>query len=191
MGLGWTGILSASGSTLSYSEPISQTVILNDFGGRLEMSARGSATYTATSKSRAECVNGSDAPIKTSSEWNVKLLPPALSRKVIVSHGQMWQETTRWTIEEYLVYTAIDASVGIDGTKYKWSEEFCTCFKLTYGIASHGTAYVNNLGAATIAIAVTAIGKEVVVTVPVLIPTIQRTLETIADTFRSVPIPQF
>ena len=191
LGLGWTGIISPSGGTLSYSEPISQMVMLNDFGGRFEVSTRGSVTYTATSKSRAECVDGSDTPVKSSGEWNVKLLPPALSRKVVVSHGQVWQETTRWTVEEYLVYTVIDISVGKNGTKYKWSEEYCTCFKLTYGIASHGTAYVNNFGIVTAAIAVAAVGEEVVVAVPALIPTVQRTLETMADSLRSIPIPQF
>jgi len=187
LGLGWSGILSPSGGTLSYSEPMSQIVILNDFGGRLEMSTKGSATYTATTKPRAECVNGPDTPVKTSGEWNVKFWPPALSRKVVVSHGQLWQQTIRWTIEEYLVYTVIDMSLGIDGTRYTWSEEFCKCFKLTYGISAHGTAYVNNLGMATAAIAVTVAGEMVVVSVPAIIPTIEGIMEALSA--KPIPIP--
>ncbi len=191
LGLGWAGILSPSGGTLSYSEPISQMVILNGFAGRLEMSTKGSATYTATNKSRAECVDGPDTPVKTSGEWNVKSWPPALSRKVVVSHGQAWQETTRLTMEEYLVYTGIDVSVGIDGTGYKWSEKFCTCFKLTYGISAHGTAYVNNFGVATIAIGVTVVGKAVVATMPALMPILTSIIEALSPKPLPIPAPLF
>ena len=35
-----------------------------------------------------------------------------------------------------------------------WSEEFCECFKMTYGINSHGSAYINNFGVAAMSVAV-------------------------------------
>ena len=180
LGLVWTGTISKSGGTLSYSEPIEQIILLKDFGGRIEMSTSGLTTVSPTGKSRAECVNGSAVPVKTTSEWSISLLPPALSREVVESHGEAWQRATAWTVEENLVYTIMDVSLSVDGVRYEWSEEFCECFKLTYGISSHGSAYVNNFGVVVMAVAV--------VTVPQTLPELAVALRD-ALAPRTFPIP--
>ena len=181
LGLGWSGDITQSGGTMSYSEPLTQMSILNDFGGRLEMSTTGSATFTATSRDMASCVNDPDSPVTTTSEWNYKLMPPAVTREIVETHGQVWQKTERSTIEQYVIYTVFDISIGIDRTSYVWSDKFCTCFKMTSGVSTHGTAYVNNFGVATVAIAIVA--------APTALEEIAPSLAAIAEALSTKPLP--